>query len=228
MLRTGAMALAAAGASTAAHAATYSDAIGDVAVTGAPFPHIDIRDVEVSNTASALIFKINVVGDPIADNWGKYMVGIDSAAGGSSTGNSWGRPINMADMDHWLGGWADGGSGGMLDVYAGAWSGASATYGPNPANLSVMVDPASYTFSVDLAALGLVPGSTIRFDVFTSGGSGDDGAVDALSSATPSVTAWQDPFTTVQPLTYTVVVPEVSTTALGFLGVCAAGLRRRR
>ena len=158
VLRTGAMALAAAGASTAAHAATYSDAIGDVAVPGAPYDHIDIRDVEVSNTASALIFKINVVGDPTVDNWGKYMVGIDSAAGGSPTGNGWGRPINMADMDHWLGGWADQQGGGELYEYTGAWGLTSATYGANPANLSVMVDPTSYTFSFDLAALALVPG----------------------------------------------------------------------
>jgi hypothetical protein len=133
----------------------------------------------------------------------------------------------MADMDHWLGGWADS-AGVELYKYTGAWGLTSATYGANPANLSVMVDPTSYTFSFDLAALALVPGSTIRFDVFTSGGGSSDGPVDALSSATPSITAWQDPFTTAQPLTYTVVVPEVSTTALGFLGLCAAGLRRRR
>src|SRR4051812_25595572 len=97
---------------SSAMGALYSDTTGDVIVPGSPFPHLDIASVNVSNTATDLIFKINLGGDPVATDWGKYLVGIDSTAGGDPVGNGWGRPIGMSTgMDFWLGCWVDSGNG---------------------------------------------------------------------------------------------------------------------
>ena len=54
-----------------AQAATYLDSTGEI-ISGS---HIDISSEEVNNTATDLIFKINLVGNPVATEWGKYMVG---------------------------------------------------------------------------------------------------------------------------------------------------------
>src|SRR6266513_2629556 len=97
---------------SAAHqtnAATYTDTVGDATVGGALGPPgsqiLDITSVEVNNTATDLIFKINLNGDPTAggQDWGKYTIGIDSTAGGDTTGDGWARPISMSSgMDYWV------------------------------------------------------------------------------------------------------------------------------
>src|SRR6476659_232043 len=92
-----------------AKASTYGDTAGDIFP---PDTILDITSVEVNNTATLLTFKINLVGNPVATDWGKYMIGIDSTAGGDTAGNGWGRPISMSSgMDFWLGSWADSGNG---------------------------------------------------------------------------------------------------------------------
>src|SRR5215210_5053503 len=63
--------------------------------------HMDIRSVEVSNTATDITFKITLGGSITPPNdWGKYLVGIDTSGAtgdpGSPVGNPWGRNINMA------------------------------------------------------------------------------------------------------------------------------------
>src|SRR5882762_4873498 len=88
-------ALAAAFVSTS-RADLYTDTVGDV-FPGIP-PHMDITSVEVTKNFSDVIFKINLAGDPIAVNWGKYCIGIDTnpATGDTSAnGNGWGRAISM-------------------------------------------------------------------------------------------------------------------------------------
>ena len=64
-------------ANTAAQS-TYQDAIGEVAVPGGSFPHLDIESVEVSGSpgASMLTFRVIVNGDPLNPNWGNYLVGL--------------------------------------------------------------------------------------------------------------------------------------------------------
>ena len=36
---------------------------------------LDISSVEVNHTASALTFKISLMGDPVATTWGEYLIG---------------------------------------------------------------------------------------------------------------------------------------------------------
>ncbi len=170
----------------------YSDATGDVVVPGSPFPHLDIASVDVSNTATDLIFTINLNGDPVATDWGKYMVGIDSTAGGDPVGNGWGRPIGMSSgMDFWLGSWADGGNGMELRNWNGSsWGLQAASYNAVPPLATPTKTSSSITLTVPLGYLGLGAGSTILFDVYSSAGGGGDGAVDALGIPTPSITDW--------------------------------------
>ena len=105
-----------------AHATTYLDTTGDT-FTGAGGGILDITSVEVNNNATDLIFKINVAGDPVATDWGKYMIGIDSVAGGDTAGDGWARPISMpSGMDYWVGSWVDSGNGAQLWQYTGAWA----------------------------------------------------------------------------------------------------------
>src|SRR5437016_2861695 len=99
-----------------------------VDTTGDTFPGVggggilDITSVEVNNTATDLIFKINLAGDPTVTDWGKYMIGIDSAPGGDPTGDGWNRPIGMSSgMDYWVGSWVDGSYGAEIYKYTGAW-----------------------------------------------------------------------------------------------------------
>ena len=89
----------------------YSDSTGETIAGGI----MDITSVEVNNTATTLTFKINVAGDPVATDWGKYLIGIDSALGGDAAGNGWGRPIRMSSgMDYFVGSWTDFGNGAEI------------------------------------------------------------------------------------------------------------------
>ncbi len=210
----------------------YSDATGDVAVPGNPFPHIDIASVDVSNTATDLIFTINLNGDPVATDWGKYMVGIDSTAGGDPVGNGWGRPIGMSSgMDFWLGSWVDGGNGLELRNWNGSsWDLQAASYNPVPPLATPTKTSSSVTLTVPLGYLGLGVGSTFQFDVYTSGGGGGDGAVDALGIPTPSITDWGNNYNSGANVQAYTVVPEPGTLTLLALSVvlATAGLVSKR
>lgn len=169
----------------------YPDATGEIAVAIGGQPHLDITSVDVTVDASAttLTFVIHLAGDPVATNWGKYMVGIRSNPGGTTSGNGWGRPIHFAGgMTHWIGCWVDGGNGGEVWSYNGAWSRTDTAV--------VTKDTSSVTIATPVAALNLSPGETFSFDVYTSGGGGGDSAVDALSLPTTSISNWTVAFTT--------------------------------
>lgn len=209
-----------------AQALTFNDATGETISGG----HIDITSVEVNHTATDLIFKINLNGDPVVTDWGKYMIGLNTGAGGDSAGNGWGRPISLTGMDYWIGTWADSGNGAEVRNFSGSWGLQSATYGANPDNIAVSKNNSSFTIQFKYAGLGITAGTPFLFDVYTSGGGGGDSAIDALSANTQSVGNWGDAFATQNPLSYTIpAVPEP--TALAFLGLGASlvinRLRRR-
>jgi hypothetical protein len=211
-----------------ASAATYTDTVGDATVggqLGAPGSQIlDITSVEVNNNATDLIFKINLNGDPVATDWGKYMVAIDSVPGGDTTGNGWVRPISMSSgMDYWIGSWVDSGNGAQLWTWSGSWN-ITATPG-------ISKDSSSVTLTLPLASMGLSVGNSFVFDVYTSGGGGSDGAVDALGNPNQTIANWSDAYNSAPPYvnTYT-VVPEPSTIALVAIGglMLVGRLFRRR
>jgi len=60
-------------------AGVYPDTVGDQAGSGDT--EVDISGVEVTNTASTISFKINLVGDISTANFGNYQIGFDTGPG---------------------------------------------------------------------------------------------------------------------------------------------------
>jgi hypothetical protein len=215
-------------ASGAASAATYPDTTND-GFEGGPNPHLEITSVDVTNDATNLTFNITLAGNPTSPNWGKYLIGIDSVAGGITTGNGWGKPITMSSgMDYFIGSWMDSGTG--WEVYhdvSGGWVREHASYDAiNPLGpLSTTSNSISYT--LPLSYLNLSDGSAFTFDVYTSGGGGGDSANDASANPAQSVTAWNQPYDSgANVSSYTVVVPEPASMAI--IGVAGLAMLRRR
>ena len=229
--------LAVAFIASAAHqasAVTYLDSTGEN-FTGAGGGILDIASVEVTQpNATDLMFKINLTGNPTSPtDWGKYMLSFDTVAGGDTTGNGWGRPIALTSgMDYWIGSWADSGFGVQLWKFTGAWAqiGGAGPFagGPSLPGLTNFTDSSSMTIKVAWADLGLLPGSVLCFDVYTSGGGGGDSAVDSLANPAQTISDWPGPYSSALCIDYT-IVPEPSTLLLvGFGGLMLIGRIFRR
>jgi uncharacterized delta-60 repeat protein len=183
---------------------TYNDATNDIAPgisTGGGT--LDIVKMEVSDTATDLVFSLTINGNTTTPNdWGNFMIGMangKSAGATNATGNGWNRPINMitptnGGMTHWIGSWVNGpGGGAQLWSYNGtAWQEQTAT---PPAFVRTAGTQSLLTYTVPLANLGLAVGDTLFFDAYSSGGGATDGAVDALSNTNISITTWASPYT---------------------------------
>jgi hypothetical protein len=210
---------------------SYSDAANDIAngiATGGGT--LDLLGMEVSHTATDLVFSLRVNGNVTGSgsvDWGKFMIGIATGNGsGTTSGNGWGRPINMSapngGMTHWVGSWVDGGGGSQLWTHGnGSWSG--------PAGLSGFAFAGNtITYTVSMASLGLSMGDTFYFDAYSSGGGGGDGAIDALANPNVSVQGWGDSYTSSAPNIFSYTIPAPG--ALALLGVAgiAAGRRIRK
>ena len=232
---TGAAALVAV---TQAKADVYTDAVGDISPSiFSGNGVLDITGMEVTNTATDLVFKLSVNGNVATTDWGKFMVGIGRVGGsGTTSGNGWGRPINMSTpsggMTNWLGGWTDSGGGAESYVYGGSsWSLVGATWaGSLPGSFSISAGSiSSVTWTISMASMGLSVGDTFYFDAYTSGGGGGDGAIDALANPNVTVSGWTDSYTSSQGsglYSYTVVPAPGALALLGLAG--AAGSRRRK
>jgi hypothetical protein len=174
----------------------YTDAANDIdpgiATAGGT---LDLLSMEVSHTATDVIFKLTVNGSVSSTNWGKFMIGISTGAG-TTSGNGWGRPINMTSnggMTRWVGSWVDSGGGAQFWNYSGsAWSESAGLAGFSFTSGA----QSTLTYTVSMASLGVSNGSTLYFDAYSSGGGGGDSAVDALSRSDAAISGWGGPFTT--------------------------------
>ena len=207
-----------------AFAVTYSDPVGDVAVPGSPFPHMDITMAEVTNTATAITFTFTLNGSPIATNWGKYNVLIHKTGASSidtaTNNNPWGRNFGLlVGSTAFIGSWVNQPSNNSQNwTYNGSWNLGTTT--------SNTVTSSTVSVTANLSDLGLAVGDTILFDMVTTGSNGGDTAVDSLTGlAVP--TDWQQ-HVDMEGLLYNVnVVPEPGTMAALGLGAMAL-IRRRR
>ena len=214
---------------TAKSATTYTDGTGEIIWAHSP---ADIISAEVSNTNTDLIFKLTLGGDISVNGWVNNMIAISTGASpNTSTGNAWNRPINFTSpnggMNYWVGSWN---GGWQLWNYTGTWNGPNNPAGSSFSNVGVLL-----TYTIARSALGLTSTTdqTIYFDVFSSGGGGGDGAIDALSNINQSIANWGDTYTTggtgvPAALSYTVTgIPEPSTPLLMGLGLAGLLTLRR-
>ena len=198
----------------------YTDATNDLdsAVNN---DNLNFTGAEVTNDGATISFTINILSDIQSTDWGKYMIGIDSVAGGDTNGNAWARPIAMSSgMDYWFGGWVDATPDNIqLWYYNGAWT--------NTAVYTSTINPNSVVYTVPLSALGLSPGDSFTFDIYSSGGGGSDTAIDALSLSTPTVTGWSEPYDSgANVSTYQVLIPEPASIFLMLFGLGLIALRK--
>ena len=198
----------------------YTDATNDLdsAVNN---DNLNFTGAEVTNDGATISFTINILSDIQSTDWGKYMIGIDSVAGGDTNGNAWARPISMSSgMDYWFGGWVDATPDNIqLWYYNGAWT--------NTAVYTSTINPNSVVYTVPLSALGLSPGDSFTFDIYSSGGGGSDTAIDALSLSTPTVTGWSEPYDSgANVSTYQVLIPEPASIFLMLFGLGLIALRK--
>jgi hypothetical protein len=224
-----------AGTLNAVPGVVYNDAVNDIAAGIATAGGtLDILGMEVSHTATDVIFSMTVNGLVSGDgstDWGKFMVGIATGAPGTTSGNGWGRPINMdapnGGMNIWLGSWVDGGGGSEFRTYDGAnWNLSGATSdGDYPG--SYVISGNTITWTISMAAMGVGMGDTFYFDAYSSGGGGGDGAIDALANPNVSVQGWGDSYTsdlTNGIFSYTIPAPG----AIALVALAGVAARRRK
>ncbi|HYG22472.1 MAG TPA: PEP-CTERM sorting domain-containing protein [Verrucomicrobiae bacterium] len=176
-----------------ASAASYPDATGDF-TGGSGF--LDMTSATVNNDASVLTFTINLASDPSVsgNDWATHLIGFDTAAAGSgniSGPGGWGKDIQMSSggMNFFIGNWLNNGGGNPAGATLYSWDGAAwnavtSTGGANPFNITAAVDTTAVTISLEYAALGLSPGDSFNFDIYSST-SGGDNVLDALGSNAP-------------------------------------------
>ncbi|MSR17555.1 MAG: PEP-CTERM sorting domain-containing protein [Phycisphaerales bacterium] len=201
----------------AASATTYYDSVFDTFDNG--LANLDIVAADVQYTSGMLVMSVTTRG---FSDWTKYMIFLDVAPGGSSS-NPWNRPINLgtAQADFFIGSWVDQPTNntqlwgyGMFG--AAQWD----QLGAGSALINSAYNTVTWAMQVDLA-----PGSSIRFDVATSGG-GNDPGVDHLSNLGLATSGWGSPSQAGEFLTFTTVPAPGALALLGVAGVLTA--RRRR
>ncbi len=199
---------------------SYDDSFNDLFDNS--MPNLDIGLCGVSDDGVNITFTVETQSFA---SWTKYMLFIDTAAGGT-TSNAWSRPINLtSDIDYFIGSWVDQTTSNSQLV---GWDGAGWNWGAASTFTNQhYLDTNTVSWTVSLASLGLSGGETIYFDVATSGG-GNDPGVDHLSVVgAMSTPGWGTPSTSSNFLAYHVSgVPAPGAAAL--LGLAGLLTRRRR
>ena len=207
-------------AASSAKATIYGDTIGDTFFGGI----LDISSVEVTDDGTNINFKMTLVGDIIATNWGNYMYHISTGPGGDTDAisNPWNRPISYSPdgADVWIGNWVDGASGGsqFWQFSAGTWN---QTGGTTPS-----ITQFSHTVSYPIALLGIAPGQSFCFDAYASGAGGDPGAIDSLGNPVQQINDWNVQ-SNANPINCYTTTPEPGSLALLGLGALAIVRRKR-
>lgn len=218
---------------TSLHAVIYTDAVSDT--VGGPGHYMDISSVEVTNDAQNLYFSVSTVDNAafVADEFARFMIGIDSVVGGDSAANAWSELITMPGMDFFGGGFTDSGSGSAINFHSsalGAWP--EWVSGDNTwvAYSEAGADSTGVSFSVALSDLGLDVGDTFNFDVYTGWSTGY--AMDAvgLNDGTLTQNDWASAYDSGgNVLSYTVVPePSIFAGALGLFAGFLVFFRRRQ
>lgn len=199
-------------------AVTFTDVAGDVSVGS--FPHLDISQVDVTNTLTDISFKFTFVGDIQATNWGKYNVVLRNSSAevdNDIVSNPWDRNYFLSGgANAFIGSWVDAPS---MNQQNWIFSGGNWILNGTVDNV---ITANTVTLTASLASLGINAGDTILFDVVSTGGGNGDTAVDSLTGVSP--TSWQQNVE-LQGYAYT-AVPEPATMAI--LGLGAAALIRKR
>jgi len=201
-----------------AHAGTYLDAQFDLFDNG--LANLDIASVDVSNTATHITFTVETRGYA---NWTKYLFFFNSGAANQTGTNAWNRPLNMngQTIDHFIGSWVDAPDTNAQNwSYNGAWN-LDFTFSNDQSDTGNN----RVSWTVLLSDLGLVIGSSLLFDVGTSGGGDGDTTVDLLSRDDQATDWWTNPATSGEFRKYD-VIPAPGSAAL--LGLALGALRRRR
>jgi hypothetical protein len=214
---------------------TYNDAINDIdpgISTGSGT--LDLVKMEVSNTASDVVFQLTVNGNIGSTDWGKFMIGIANNKGyGTSSSDGWARPITMSangGMTNWIGSWVDGGGGAENRSNQTSWGLTGATYNGNFGGFSLSAGAQStITYTVSIASLGMSIGDTFSFDAYSSGGGGGDSAVDALANPNVAITSWGQPYDSGASNSFSYTLSAVPAPgAIALIGVAGLMGRRRR
>jgi hypothetical protein len=194
---------------------SYSDPTSDIFDTG--LSNLDITTVSMSHDADNLYITVETAS---FQNWTKYMFYFDTGVGGT-TSNAWGRPVNLTrDISHYVGSWVDAPSdNAQLWSWNGAWN-----LDGTVSNDQSQSGENKVTWAFSRSWLGISEGSTIFFDVATSGGGNNDPGVDHLSRSDLATTFWDQPSTSGEFLAYTVPAPGV----VAVLALAGLGRSRRR
>ena len=212
---------------------TYNDAINDIAPGLATAGGtLDLVKMEVSNTATDVVFQLTVNGNIGTTDWGKFMIGIANNKGyGTSSSDGWARPITMSangGMTNWIGSWVDGTGGAENRSNQIGWGLTGATYNGDFGVFSKSAGAQStITFGVSIASLGMSIGDTFSFDAYSSGGGSGDSAIDALANPNFAVSNWGDAYNSGPSTSFSYTLGAVPAPgAIALIG--AAGLLARR
>ncbi len=182
--------------------------------------NLDITSVWVESNSTDITFSVTTRE---FQSGTKYMIFLETTIGGGTGTNPWNRPIDLpgAQIDYFVGSWVDTSSNNSQFVANNflGWDLASAT------TFSNVQSGNTVSWTMALASMNLFVGSTISFDVATTGSNGSDPGVDHLSRNVIATTGWGSPSAAGAFLTYTVVPGPGAFALLGLAGLVS---RRRR